>query len=88
MSHYFPRPPRVKPISYCKQRRCVQAWAEGLIEAGCYSASTALKIEAAVSGDFEVIEGCERSDSGSGDASGSTGGSAAEGVRSTAPRIL
>ena len=74
-----------KAVVSCKRVWCLQAWAESLIEVGCFNAKTAVKIMAEVSGDFGVIEGCERTDASSGDASGSTGGSTAEGVRSSAP---
>ena len=60
----------------------MQAIAEALLEGDCYSSSVATRIVAETSGDFGVIEGCERDDFSFGDASGSTSGSTAEGVRS------
>ena len=60
----------------------MQAIAEALLEGDCYSSSVATRIVAETSGDFGVIEGCERDDFSSRDASGSTSGSTAEGVRS------
>ena len=58
-----------------------KAIAEALLQGNCYSTKVATRIVAETSGDFGVIEGCERSDFSFGDAFGSTDGSTAEGVR-------
>ena len=60
----------------------LQAIAQALLEGNCFSTTVATTITAETGADFEVIEGCERGDFSSGDASGSTDGSTAEGVRS------
>ena len=62
-----------------------KAIAEALLEGNCYSTQVATRIVAETSGDFGVIEGCERDDFSFGDAFGSTSGSTAEGVRSPPP---
>jgi hypothetical protein len=59
----------------------MQAVAEALVNGGCYSSSAATSITAETGGDYTVVEGCQRGDSSSGDGSGSTDGSNAEGVR-------
>ena len=60
----------------------LQAIAQALLEGNCFSSSVATTITAETGIEFEVIEGCERGDFSYGDASGSTDGSTAEGVRS------
>ena len=60
----------------------LQAIAQALLEGNCFSTTVATTITAETGAEFEVIEGCERGDFSSGDASGSTDGSTAEGVRS------
>ena len=60
----------------------MQAIAQALLEGNCFSTTVATTITAETGAEFEVIEGCERGDFSSGDASGSTDGSTAEGVRS------
>jgi hypothetical protein len=62
-----------------------QATAEALVDAKCYESAAAVKIVAETGADYLVMEGCDRGDSGSGDASGSTSGSNAEGVRASLP---
>ena len=62
----------------------MQAIAEALLEGNCFSSNVATRIVAETSGDFGVIEGCERDDFSFGDAVGATDGSTAEGVRSPA----
>lgn len=59
----------------------VQAIAEVFLVGDCFSTEVGTKVIAETSGDFSVIEGCERGDISFGDASGSTDGSTAEGVR-------
>ena len=59
----------------------VQAIAEVFLAGDCFTAEVSTRIAAETSGSFEVIEGCERGDFSFGDASGSTDGSTAEGVR-------
>ena len=63
----------------------VQAFAEVFVEGGCYSAEVSTSIRAETSAQFTVIEGCERDDVSSGDASGSTDGSTAEGQTNENP---
>ena len=58
----------------------MQAIAQALLEGECFSTTVATTITAETGASFEVIEGCERGDFSSGDASGSTDGSTAEGV--------
>lgn len=57
----------------------VQAIAEALLVGECWSTSVAAEVFAETTGDFGVIEGCERDDFSIGDAFASTGGSTAEG---------
>jgi hypothetical protein len=59
----------------------MQAVAEALVNGGCYNSDATTTITAETGGDYTVVEGCQRSDTGSGDGSGSTDGSTAEGVR-------
>ena len=81
----------LKVLSVCGRSRvsqlrgCVQAIAQALLEGNCFSTTVATSITAVTGADFEVIEGCERGDFAAGDASGSTDGSTAEGVRSCSP---
>ena len=65
----------------------MQAIAQALLEGECFSTTVATTITAETGASFEVIEGCERGDFSSGDASGSTDGSTAEGVRSRLPPL-
>lgn len=60
----------------------MQAIAQALLENDCFSTTTASTITAEIRASFEAIEGCERGELSSTDASGSTDGSIAEGVRS------
>ena len=76
----------VAAILFCATRAwlsAMQAIAQALLEGECFSTTVATTITAETGASFEVIEGCERYDASAGDASGSTDGSTAEGVRSS-----
>ena len=63
----------------------LQAIAEAFLEGDCFSTDVRTAIVAETGADFEIIEGCQRGDVAFGDASGSTDGSTAEGVRPPPP---
>ena len=57
----------------------VQAIAEALLAGECFSSKVATEVFAEVTGDFGVIEGCERDDLSRGDGNTDTSGSTSEG---------
>lgn len=59
----------------------MQAFARAMLEGECWNTEVSQKVGVKVDGDFRSIEGCELSDSGSGNANATTDGSNAQAVR-------